>query len=303
MINIGLFAAILTIFWKFGKSVTTKLAASKTDSYTTSFATRGVGLIFSIFLLMIFSNYFLLPSENIFWIAFILNSIILSITTICLTVGFNKSDISIISPLLAFVPLFSIFPAIIVLNQVPTFLSGIGIVLVTLGAYMINIEEKENGYLEPLKSLYYDDGARFAMYGVILSGMIPTFSKIGITYVSELMWLFLISTSSTSILGLILVIKIKLIDKESLNIRKSLNVSNMTIIFLFLVGLFNMLLALTQYFAYNYIDVAYVQAIKRLNILLAIIVGSLYFHEPKFKQRFTAGLVMICGVILIIFGM
>jgi len=63
-----------------------------------------------------------------------------------------------------------------------------------------------------------------------------------------------------------------------------------------------MLLGLAQLYAYNYIDVAYVQAIKRINILFTILIGSVYFDEPRLKQRLLSGFIMVLGVILVIIG-
>lgn len=294
MISLGLLASLSTIIFKSGKSLTTKIAASETDSYITSFATRIVGVIIAGLLLVILSENIIIPTKNIFWFSLIANSILLSLSTIFLTIGFKESDISIVAPLMAFIPLATILPAIFILNQVPTILSFFGIVLVTSGAYVINIQEKEKGIFEPIKSLYYDKGARYAFYGVISSGFIPTFSKLGITYTSELMWLFLIAVCTSLILLAILYVK-----KNEIDFRDSKS----SIHILILVGLFNTLLGLAQLYAYNYIDVAYVQAIKRINILFTILIGSLYFNEPRLKQRLLSGIIMVAGVILIILGM
>jgi len=184
-------------------------------------------------------------------------------------------------------------PAIFILNQIPTIISVLGILLVTAGAYIINIQEKEKGIFKPLKSLYSDKGARYTLYGVLASSFIPTFSKIGITHTSELMWLFLVSLTSISILMVVIYFK-----KSNINFQDSK--SNIGI--LFIVGLFNMLLGLAQLYAYNYIDVAYVQAIKRINILFTILIGSVYFDEPRLKQRLLSGFIMVLGVILVIIG-
>lgn len=294
MISLGLLASFSTIIFKGGKSLTTKIAASETDSYVTSFATRVVGIFIVGLILLLLSNNILIPTENIFWIALILNSISLSISTIFLTIGLRETDISIAAPLMALIPLSTMFPAIFILNQIPTIISGIGVLLVTFGTYIINIQDKNKGLIEPFKSLYNDKGARYTLYGVITSSFIPTFSKIGITYTSELMWLFLISLNSSLLLAIIVYNK-----KAKINFKNAKSNSGV----LFIVGLFNMLLGLSQLYAYNYIDVTYVQSIKRINILFIIIIGSIYFDEPRLKQRFISGLIMVIGVILIIIGM
>jgi drug/metabolite transporter (DMT)-like permease len=151
MISLGLLASFSTIIFKSGKSLATKMAASETDSYITSFATRVVGLFVTGFILLILSNNIIIPTEYVFWISLVLNSISLAGSTILFTIGLRESDISIVAPLMSFIPLATMIPAIFILNQIPTIISVLGILLVTAGAYIIKYSGKRKRYIQAIK--------------------------------------------------------------------------------------------------------------------------------------------------------
>lgn len=288
----GLIAAFSTIIFKSGKSVFTKIAASETDEYITSWATKVIGFIITG-LLILYSKEIIIPTENTFFFLLLIHAVISILATVLITIGFKKSDVSIIAPLLSFVPLFSIFPAIVFLNQIPTIISGFGIIFVTIGTYIINIQEKEDNLLKPIYGLYYNSGVRYALCGVLISSFIPTTSTLGLNYVSEIVWAFMVGSITSSILLVIVYFKS---SKPTQNLNENWFI-------LFVLGLFNICLVLSQLYAYNYINVAYVQSIKQLNILIVIVVGSIFFNEPHFKQRLISGSIIVIGAIMILFGM
>ncbi len=291
MIELGVLFSLASAVFKAGKSITTKTAAMATDEYITSFSTRFVGILVAIILLLTVSD-FRITNTNQFWIILLLNTIVMISGTIVISKGFKLTDVSIASPLLSFVPIASIPPAIIFLGQKPTIIAGIGVVIVTIGTYLLNLDEYKENILKPFKSLLNDKGARFILLGVCIVGFMPAFDKLGLGYTNEITWLLLMNITSS--IGICLCV-LKWSNSTLSNSIKEWKI-------LFVVGFCNSMLVIFQFIAYNYIDVVYVQAIKRVSVLMAISYGGLYLHEENLKPRLIGGTIIIIGVILIVVG-
>jgi len=65
---------------------------------------------------------------------------------------------------------------------------------------------------------------------------------------------------------------------------------------MFLTGLFNGTGGMFQMMAVNFIDVAYVNAIKRFSIVLSVMVGAFIFKEEDFRSRMLGASIMFAGV-------
>jgi len=291
MIELGVLFSLLSAIFKAGKSITTKSAALLTDEYITSFATRFVGIFIAIALLLTISD-FRVVSTNEFWIILFFNTIVMILGTIIISKGFKLTDVSIASPLLSFVPIAAIFPAIIFIGQIPTIIAGFGVIIVTVGTYLLNLNTYKENVFKPFTSLLNDKGAQYILLGVLIVGFMPAFDKIGLNYTNEITWLLLMNITSS--IGIYICV-LKWSESTVLN---SINEWKI----LFLVGFCNSMLVIFQFIAYNYIDVVYVQAIKRASVLIAISFGGLYLHEENLKQRLIGGCIIVIGIILIVMG-
>ncbi len=291
MIEIGILYSFISSFFKAGKSITTKTAAMITDEYITSFFTRFVGIFISIILLFTVTE-FNITNTFSFWLVLFLNTIVMICGTIFISKGFKLTDVSIASPLLSFVPLASIPPAIIFLNQIPTIIAGLGVFIVTIGTYILNIKENKEHILQPFKSLFSDKGTQYILLGVCIVGFMPAFDKLGLNYTNEITWLLLMNVTSS--------IGIYIFVYKFSNCTISNIITNWKV--LFIVGFCNTMLVIFQFIAYNYIDVVYVQAVKRVSVLMAISYGGLYMNEKHMKLRLIGGSIIIFGVILITIG-
>lgn len=288
---LGIVLAFCSAFFKSSKSITTKLATAGTNSYLTSFATRLMGVPIFIFLVIV-ANQYMIPEDIDFWYALVINSILLSISTIFFAKALQLSDVSIISPIMALLPIGVTIPAFFLLNEIPSISAGLGLVLVGVGAYTLNINVKKYGYFEPLKRLS-EKGVQFAFLGIIFASIIPSVDKIGIQASNPFLWVLAIHIGSSLLLGLIVVI---ICDEFKKPIQNNFKV-------LVGVGIASSLIWVFQSYAYLYTQVAYVQAIKRVSILLSVGAGYYLFNEKHIKERFTGAFLMMIGIILIVVGL
>jgi uncharacterized membrane protein len=78
------------------------------------------------------------------------------------TVALSKADASLVSPLLTFNPAFTLLIAWFTLDEVPGVRQTLGVVVVLLGAYLLEVEEARTGILAPLRLLLQRPGTLLA---------------------------------------------------------------------------------------------------------------------------------------------
>lgn len=289
---LGIALGLCAAAFKSTKSITTKIASTGSDIYTTSFFTRIIGVIIFSVLVFIFKGYYL-PTPPEFWISAVINSIILGLTTLIFAKALEISDISLISPIMSLLPVVTIFPAIVLLNEIPSVWGFLGLISITVGAYLISLDQSSDSYLQPIISLKDDQGVRLAVFGLVIAAIIPSIDKIGIQNSDPLTWVLATHIGSSVILIIFMLLKTPNISSE---IKRNWKV-------LILVGLSSSIIWIFQSYGYTYTHVAYVSGAKRTSILLSVIAGYYIFGERNIRQRLIGSGFILIGVLLIILGL
>lgn len=290
---IGLILALSSSFFKSGKSLSTKIASQSTNDYITSLFTRLVSAIIFLILLIVL-NKIVVPEDNIFLFYLIINSILFAIVTVLFTKSLRVSDVSLVSPIMSLLPIFVTIPSYIILGEIPNLYAGIGILLVTLGSYALELNNESKTYIDPIKSLSHNKGVQIAFLGITIASVIPSVDKIGIQMTNPIMWVFLTQLISGLIIGLFYLFS----DNNSFKLDFYNNYK-----ILIIVGLFNALIWIFQSYAYTYTQVSYVQSVKRVSIILSILGGYYIFDEKNIRERLFGSILILIGITLIfIFG-
>lgn len=116
------------------------------DKYLVTWAFGFFALPFLV-LPFIFINIPSLGSQ--YWIASLVDSTLNVIATILQLKAIKSFNLSLTILLLAFTPLFLLIMSPIILGQFPTFLGIIGVILIVIGSYVLNIQRRNTGYLTP----------------------------------------------------------------------------------------------------------------------------------------------------------
>jgi uncharacterized membrane protein len=128
------------------------------------------------------------------------------------------------------------------------------------------------------------------MVVLLLIGFSPSIDKIGLSYSTPLIWVFSTHLGMSVVLGGRVYLKDpNWTTKAQSNVRP-----------LLIIGVLNSILWLVQIYAYEIFYVSYVQAIKRVSILLSIVAGYFFFDETHIKNRLLGGTIILSGVICII---
>lgn len=144
--------AILSLFSGLGDSITYWLIKKLDEINDISLLLfRYVFSLPFVFLLSFFYSW-----HNPAWEAYIvafLNAVVFVAANYYIIKALHISPFSLAMPMLSFTPIFLALVSFIFLNEVPSVLGGIGIILVVFGVYILNFRDFEYGILDPFRRI------------------------------------------------------------------------------------------------------------------------------------------------------
>ena len=278
--------AFLSAFFESMKDIFCKKTLKSIDEYIVSWSLRFFSLPFLLPLLFFIE----IPSlGNSFWPALLVGGILKVMTTIFYMKAIKHSDLSITVPMITFTPLFLLITSPLIVGESPSFFGLIGVLLIVLGSYTLNIKQKHQGYLAPFKALVKEKGPRLMLLVAFIWSITSNFDKIGVQNSSPIFWVISTNIFITLILFPIMLFKSK-------NIIKQIQTSYK---FLIPIGLISSLALIFQMIAINLTLVAYVISIKRTSTIISVLFGYFIFKEKGIKERLLGVIIMVLGVLFI----
>lgn len=268
------------------KDMFSKKGLEKTDAYTVAWGLRVFALPFLLPLL------FFIPIPRLdsqFWSALIINSALLTVTTILYMKAIKISPLSVSVPMLTFTPLFLLITSPFILGEFPSVYGLIGVILIVLGAYLLNAQEKGKGLIEPLRALVKEKGAILMLIVAFIWSVTSNIDKVGVLHSSSVFWVI----SVNIFVGLVLSIML-LFMRRNFKLEVLPKIKN-----LLPVGFFSAIALLFQMTAIKMTLVAYVISIKRTSTIFSSLYGFFVFKEPFLKTRLAGILIMVLGVLFI----
>src|SRR5260221_4936360 len=126
-----------------------------------------------------------LPNVDAIFLLALLGSALLNwMATLLSTVALAKADASLVSPLLTFNPAFTLLIAWPTLGETPGLRQTIGVAVVLLGAYLLDVEEARTGWLVPLRVLLHRPGTVLAVLASALWGTTTVLEKLAIDHLA-----------------------------------------------------------------------------------------------------------------------
>ncbi|HDH27527.1 MAG TPA: EamA family transporter, partial [Euryarchaeota archaeon] len=171
----------------------------------------------------------------------------------------------------------------------PGLAGKLGVLLIAVGAYVLNVQKIGEGLFKPLGALFSEQGARLMLVVAFIWSITANVDKIGVVNSSPLFYATIVMAAVA--LGLTPVMHFRSEDYRkqiSGNLRGLLP-----------IGFFMALGVASQMTAISLTLTAYVISIKRTSILIGSVYGFIFFSEKNIKARLTGALIMVCGVILI----
>lgn len=279
----------LTAFFDSLKVVFGKHSLTTADIYVTGWAWRFFALA-ALVPVLAFVPFPALSAD--FWWAILLSGGINLIVTPVYMRAIQLDDLSLVMPMITFTPLFLLLTSPVIVGEFPSWPGLIGMMLIVLGAYWLNIGELSRGWFQPLKALFARKGPRLMLLVAFLWSISANFDKIGMQASSPLV--YAIGVLAFLTLGLT-----PFALKQSQRPVQALQGSYQP---LMLLGISSGIVLLTQMIAIDLTLVPYVIAIKRTSAALSVLWGAWFFREANLRTRLPAVLIMLAGVVCITVG-
>lgn len=198
-------------------------------------------------------------------------------------------------PYLAFTPVFNIVTGWLVLSEQVSLSGAFGIILVVVGAYLLNIQHAKQNlrlWAEPLKAIVHQQGARRMLLAAIIYSFTSVGGKAAMQYAEPVSFGALYFV----VLGFLTLIVVALIRPKELTILKQNHIAH------FMVGGFMAIMVITHFVALSMVETAYMIAVKRISLLFGILFGAYFFKEEGLSRNLAFASLMVAGAIIILFA-
>jgi drug/metabolite transporter (DMT)-like permease len=210
------------------------------------------------------------------------------------TLAIRDSPLYQTLPFLAFTPVFNIFTAWAILGEQVTLDGAIGIVLIVVGAYLLNINRlyQASGlnWLAPFFAIVKQKGSRRMLIVAIIYSFTSVGGKAAMSHVGAMNFAaFYIPVVGISALLLVATIQVKgvlvLVRKPSWHL---------------FIGVMFTIMLVTHFLALSKVEAAYMVAVKRSSLLFGILYGAWLFHEKNLLKNSVSASLMVAGVAIIV---
>jgi len=278
------FYALITAFSLATADAISKKAMVRSNEYVIAWVREGYALPF-LALALFFID--IPPLDKTFYLSLLL-MVPLEIAAIILYVRAIKlSPLSLTIPFLAVSPVFIILTAFILLGELPDRSGILGILLIVIGAYLLNIRTTRGDLLGPFKAIRRERGSIFMIIVALIYSVTATLGKVAVQHSGPIFFGVFYPFLLTLILSVILWGKGLL--PEVLSRPKTF----------LAIGVFIAIMVLTHFTAISMTDVAYMISVKRVSLIFSVIYGRVLFGEENTGERLIGSMLMIAGVISI----
>jgi uncharacterized membrane protein len=203
-------------------------------------------------------------------------------------------------PLLTFNPAFTLLLAWPTLGEVPGLHQSIGVAMVLLGAYLLDVEEARTALLAPLRLLLHRPGTLLALAASALWGTTTVLEKLAIDHMTPP------SGPVVALVGTFLLVA--LLTPEALRSTRAEEPSRATgpwqglRTHLRALAAAVMLTGVAPLFGFTAIAlglVGYVTTLFKLSAVLTIVWARVFLHEGQMRERLLGASVMVVGGVLV----
>ena len=243
---------------------------------------------------LIFLPYLNFDNINIDSIIIIyLNSWLATISFLLVSKAIRHMEVSLVSPLLSFGPIFILIFSLIILKEKITNFHLLGIFLVMFGSYIL--KSKESDFFAPIKEIIKSKYIHYIFIALALNGVTATLDRYFLkdaVNIDPISYFFLISM----FLAINYSILISILHKGLKDINKGFEVSGIIIIILAILVILSRIFL---YQAFSQVSAFLAEPVKRISVLFVILFGGPLYHEKQIFKKFIASLIMLGGIYII----
>lgn len=225
------------------------------------------------------------------WVALVMPLEIIAM--LLYSAAIRDSSLALTLPYLAFTPIFNVLTGYLVLGEQVAGSGLAGIVLVVVGAWLLNIKHaRGENYFDvfaPFIAIVRERGSRLMLIAAIIYSVTSVLGKAALNYTTPLFFgTFYYVFLGTAILLIFIIRGGNPVQLLSKNIKAHL-----------LIGMLMAIMVITHFIAIQHVEVAYMIAVKRTSLLFGILYAVILFHEKARAEQFIAGGLMVAGVYLV----
>ena len=209
------------------------------------------------------------------------------------TRAIQESPLSQTLPYMAFTPVFTILTGWVLLGERVTLQGLAGILLVTAGAWGLNLQHAgwhPATWLRPFRAMLTQNGPRLMLTVAAIYAVTAALGKGAVGYMDGAQFgalYFIVLTACALIyFGL----------RQPMAVRNALRAGWAA----WLVAGLLAFMVITHFMALAQAGTAYMIAVKRTSVLFGILLGAWVFREDRLTQHLGAALMMVAGVALIV---
>lgn len=207
------------------------------------------------------------------------------------TRALKLEDVSLVTPLLIFSPVFTVLISALFLGEIPSLRGLLGVMLVLLGAFRLN-HNSDSDWFVPIKAFPFNPAIALVLLAGFLWAITPLFEKTAILHTRPENPLFAALVVDAL---LVLLLMPAVILRGRARIAKLLLYRREYL----LAGLIAGVAPVLGYTAFSLGFVGYVTTLFKLSTLMTMIWAFLFLKEQGLKLRLPASFVMVSGAILI----
>lgn len=202
------------------------------------------------------------------------------------------SEISLIAPIAAFNPVFTAVVSSITLGEIIGVKGVAGILLICIGAYLLQISKRERGWLAPFKSLLLNKGVRLSLVAYFLWAITPVFQKTAILHTTPQVPPFVSLAGTIGMAVIFAPIVAKFSKKPVFFTKRYLKL-------FIILGILGAVGSAAAFIAFAQAQLGLVTAVFKLSMIFTVLLGWLFFKEKNIQDRLLGSSVMLAGVALL----
>jgi len=202
------------------------------------------------------------------------------------------SPLSLSLPFLSATPVFLIIMSFVLVGQAVSISGGVGIALIALGGYALNLSALRAGFLEPFRAVLRERGSLFMLIIAFIYSATSALGKIGVDHSSAPFF------GTTYFAALALCLLPVMARKSGTKKLPVLLKNNFRLALL--PALFDAAATVSHFYAVSMSNVAYMVAVRRTSLLFGVVYGFLLFGERHMRERIFGALLMFAGFVVIV---
>ncbi len=201
----------------------------------------------------------------------------------------KMEEISYVVPLLGLGPIITTIVNAIIFHDLPNIWGIVGVLVIVLSLYLLNIQKKGEKFLDPFKHLSNNPAFKYVLIMLGFASVSLVTDKLGVTHSSIYFY---------SLINYILV-SFTLLVIALFKSRSNLHQVKTNFSIFMLIGIVVAIYTWLRFASLEAGNAGYVSAVLASNVLFTIVLGIILYKEKKWQRKLVVGILILIGLAVI----